>query len=224
MALLGLRQSGLVVYTKPCFCLELDTHKCTPPFKTCRWTRISVNQAPASTVLAATTSRVTTTAPARKTLVARTARCPGRHALEGHVEVQGAAFQGGWVLGWRWVRSLSICFPQWSTAVASRQGPGHMVLRPLAYVALTGTVSACLGATSPASVTAASQAPTATRVSGVQSWGGASRPASHSNSSPNPSRRHRRLHGPALPQRGHVHRRSRLLPLLLPQRLGRRTL
>lgn len=178
LALPGLRQRGLVVYAKQCFCLELDTHKCTPPFKTCRWTQISVNQAPASMVLAATTLRVTTTVPAQKTLVARTALCPGRRALEGHVEVRDAALQAGWVPRWRWVRSLSISFPQWSTAAGSRQGPGHVVLRPLAYVALTGTVSACLGETSPASVTAASQALTATRVSGVQSWwGGASRPA-----------------------------------------------
>lgn len=49
---------------------------------------------------------------------------------------------------------------------------------PLVYVALTGTALACLGETSPASVTAASQAPTAMKVSGVQSWwGGASWPA-----------------------------------------------
>lgn len=74
-----------------------------PPLLTCRWTWISVNQAPASTVLAATTLRVTTTAPAQKTLVARTAQCPGTHALAGHVEVHDATLQAGWVPRWRWV-------------------------------------------------------------------------------------------------------------------------
>lgn len=209
---------------------EAGPHGCPLP---CRWTSTYVSQAHAKTAPAATTWKTTITAPAPTTWAARTARCPGSRAWAGPAEV-GAGPQGG----------------QAGAGAGSGAAPGACRASAGRPVPCTSVIDSCgldagpraAGAT--ASGVCGPHGRCVSQPGGNfscvcdsgfmgtychesewrgQGMGGGRQPPARDRLTSS-SRRHRRLRGPAVPQRGHVHRRGGRLPLLLPQRLGGRAL